>query len=84
MKGNKPIVNRALLGSRQLILKVLRQTCVAFYSVGFIFFKSSLRKGTDRIESFYKTHLKKNFEHAQDVFQQIRHGRVVAYSITII
>lgn len=39
LKGNKPIVSHALLGQRQLILKVLGQICAAFYSIDFKFYK---------------------------------------------
>lgn len=41
LKGNKLIVNRALLGSRQVILEVLERTCATIYPIGFMFNISS-------------------------------------------
>lgn len=71
MKGNKPIVNSALLGPRHMILKVLGQTCAAFYSTCFVFYKQ-LKAGNRSNRVVLKSTSEKHIEHVLYAFQQIR------------
>lgn len=67
VKGNKLIVNHALLRPGQLLFHVLWQTCATFYSIGFVFYKQL--KAENRLD---RVVLKNKYGH----------GRVITHSIT--
>lgn len=81
MKGNKPFVNRAPPGSRQLILKSLEPTCAAFYSVGFMGFLQAVQS-RERVKlSSLEAHPKNISNTRSTLFNKYSNGRVISHSI---
>lgn len=70
LKGNKPIVNFALLGPRQLILNFYGQTCAALFLIVFMFFYNQLKIGNRSNRVFLKNTSEKQIKHAFHAFQQ--------------
>lgn len=82
LKGNKPIVIRALLFQCKLILKVLGQTCSVFFVIVLKFFLQPVkdRESTEFLTNASEKHIEQTF---QAFFNKNGPGRVITNSITI-
>lgn len=76
-KGNNTIVNRALIGPRQLILKVPGRTCAAFYTIYFMGFLI-IAKGRELIESSRCKNTSEKISNTRStLFNKYGHGREI-------
>lgn len=81
MKGNKPIVNHALLGPLQLECSWADKRRILLNL--FYVFHKPLKAGNRSIGVVLKKHRKKHLEHTLQAFQKYGPGKIIAYSITI-